>query len=706
MALIRALNSSISGLDATSDRMDQIGDNLANSNTPAFKAKRTSFQTILSQTKAFGTAPQGEFGGTNPNQVGLGTQVSEISKNFEQGALKTTGRRSDVAIEGDGFFVTEGTNGEREFTRDGTFGLNRNKVLTDPATGRKVLGLNADLETFSLPTGGTLEPIKIPLGNLKIARQTRNVSFDGNLNFDGDLANSGAQLESTETFLDAGGGAPSLTTDLADLQKVTPTGPVDLGISNGDVIRIKAEKGDRNIPEKTFIVDDEPTQGVDGFGTTVDDFLDFLEGSLGISHSGDNTAVNTDAYSSNILKDTVDSADTFTLGASDTYDTSGRGTPVNWEARGVEVGDYFRVLTGDGAGQNVQISDLVDNSGDGNPDTLVFEGEGLDDTLPLPSADDQFAINSASRVALGTDGGSNNSNLLEDRNVTDGKFAVFSNAGEQNAIQNLRISEKDGDLLTTFNEVEEASGESAIVNTTMFDSRGKPHKVEITYTKVAESNRGTKWRWIAEAEDQVGEIEPAQPGTPDTDSFVDDRVVGTGFINFDPDGSFQKENPKPNISIDLSNTGAESPMVATLNHDNLTALSNFESEVELANQDGFEQGVLNDFSVGNDGTITGQFDNGLTRPIARLQLARFANNNGLNDAGGNAVVPGPNSGDPVIGNPGEFGRGTVRGGAIEESNVDVAEQFTNMIVNQRAFQANSRAIQTSDQMLQEVVNIR
>lgn len=707
MALIRTLNTAVSGLKAHADRQDVIGDNLANSNTQGFKSTRVTFETIFSQTLERGTSPEGNFGGSNPKQVGMGTLVQEISKNFSQAPLKTTGRNTDVALEGDGFFIAKDKQGELGFTRDGSFGLNKNNTLTNPSTGHKIMGLNAD-ENFNIPEGGPLEPIEVPVGEKSIAQQTSELELSGNFDASGDLAGSGAELHSVAQFVDSSGNAVGIDENLTDLHKSSPTGPVSLGLSEGDVIRISAKKGERKLPERKFLIGDTPSQDTDGYGETVDDLMDFLEGSLGIAQNRDNSPVNADGYSSNILENTVKSSHTFTRaqnlpGTRDEYDTNG---DIDFVDAGVEVGDHFRILTGEASGQNIQVDEITGP----NNGVLKFAGDGLSKDLALPDEDDKFAINNQARVALGTESNGDASTPLEDRNVQGGRVAVFSNAGKKNAISDLSFAKENGEVISAFNTEAEASGESVVLDGKIFDSRGEPRRVEVTYTKVGESNRGTKYRWIAESEDQTGEVEDADPrvsadGPSDSKSFVDDRVIGTGAVRFDQDGQYLGDNPEPNIEMKLDDEGTNSPLIASMNHEDMTALSNFSSEIEIKNQDGFKHGVLEDFAVGDDGTIEGMFDNGLVRPIAKFQVARFENNQGLNEDGANLFRPGSNSGDPIIGNPGEFGRGTIRGGALEESNVDVAEQFTRMIITQRGFQANTRAITTADEMLRDVVNL-
>ncbi|MFP4034673.1 MAG: flagellar hook-basal body complex protein, partial [Desulfovermiculus sp.] len=122
-------------------------------------------------------------------------------------------------------------------------------------------------------------------------------------------------------------------------------------------------------------------------------------------------------------------------------------------------------------------------------------------------------------------------------------------------------------------------------------------------------------------------------------------------------------------------------------------------------QNGFASGTLEDVSVDKDGIITGAYSNGQSRDLAQVGLAKFANPNGLLQDGNNLFTETQASGLAAVGPPGS-GAGTIRSNSLEQSNVDIAEQFSDMIVTQRAYQANSRTITTSDEMLQEVINLK
>ncbi len=128
MGITSALTTSLSGLDSNQSQLDVIGNNIANVNTVGFKASRLDFKTQFSQSFSFGSAPDGDSGGTNPLQIGLGVQEGDISRNFSDGSTNVTGVQSNLAIQGDGFFVVKDAS-EQAYTRDGSFKLNSSNQL-------------------------------------------------------------------------------------------------------------------------------------------------------------------------------------------------------------------------------------------------------------------------------------------------------------------------------------------------------------------------------------------------------------------------------------------------------------------------------------------------------------------------------------------------------------------------------------------------
>lgn len=196
--MLRSMFSAISGLRAHQTMMDEIGNNIANVNTVGYKSGRVNFQDILSQTFRGASAPQGGLGSINPAQVGLGVTVAGIDVIMTQGNLQSTGRITDLAIQGDGFFVL--SDGSRQFfTRDGSFDIGLGGQLINPATGMSVQGWNADA-AGAIDTTTAPGDVTIPLGTRTTALASSSASISGNLDA---AAAVGATASTTLTAVDS-----------------------------------------------------------------------------------------------------------------------------------------------------------------------------------------------------------------------------------------------------------------------------------------------------------------------------------------------------------------------------------------------------------------------------------------------------------------------------------------------------------------------
>ncbi|NLC93394.1 MAG: flagellar hook protein FlgE [Treponema sp.] len=181
--MMRSLYSGVSGLQNHQTRMDVIGNNISNVNTVGFKRGRVNFQDMISQQMSGAAKPTDEIGGVNPKEVGLGMTVASIDNIFNQGNLQSTGVSTDLAIQGNGFFIMK--NGEESFyTRNGAFGLDSEGTLVNPANGMRVQGWMANeingemiVTTAAIPTD-----LVIPVGSKDPAKETTNVNFACNLN--------------------------------------------------------------------------------------------------------------------------------------------------------------------------------------------------------------------------------------------------------------------------------------------------------------------------------------------------------------------------------------------------------------------------------------------------------------------------------------------------------------------------------------------
>ena len=227
-----------------------------------------------------------------------------------------------------------------------------------------------------------------------------------------------------------------------------------------------------------------------------------------------------------------------------------------------------------------------------------------------------------------------------------------------------------------------ADGTTASTTLNVFDSLGIRHSIKVTFTKTGSNS----WDWAAAAD-------AADTGTSTT---------STGTLSFGSDGVFAASTGSP-ISLDLTN-GASSPLSLPLDMEDMTQYQG--ASALNATSDGFSSGTLVTFTIGSGGDITGVFSNGQTQLLGQIAMGAFVNPGGLIRQGQNLFGSSSASGDPSIGIPGAGGRGTVTTGSLEMSNVDLATQFTGMITAQRGFQANGRVITTSDEMLQELVNLK
>ena len=174
MSLSSVFSTAISGLSAAETSIDVTGNNVANANTIGFKQSTAEFATQFLQTMSIGAAPSSNNGGTDPTQIGLGVQVTQVTPDFTQGNLEISSSPSDMAIQGNGFFVVQGTGGQQDFTRNGNFTPNSLNQLTT-STGQQLMGYGVDSNFNVLTT--QLVPLTIPLGSTAVAKATQNVEL-------------------------------------------------------------------------------------------------------------------------------------------------------------------------------------------------------------------------------------------------------------------------------------------------------------------------------------------------------------------------------------------------------------------------------------------------------------------------------------------------------------------------------------------------
>ena len=252
------------------------------------------------------------------------------------------------------------------------------------------------------------------------------------------------------------------------------------------------------------------------------------------------------------------------------------------------------------------------------------------------------------------------------------------------------LSVTSADNPTTFSTAVDGNREPTIINGTLtiFDSLSNGHTLTLQFTKLAEN----EWKWNASV--------PAESGSLQSN---------TGTISFNSDGSIASMSPNPPTVQFSPASGAESEEIEF----NFGEIGYFEgitqtassSVISALNQNGSAAASLSNLNVDQYGYVVGIFSNGQSRQLAQVLLATFPNRNGLISVGENMYQVSANTGDVLIAEPGENSGTTIQSGALEQSNVDLSEEFTKMIVAQRGFQANARVITTSDTLLQEITNL-
>jgi flagellar hook protein FlgE len=284
--------------------------------------------------------------------------------------------------------------------------------------------------------------------------------------------------------------------------------------------------------------------------------------------------------------------------------------------------------------------------------------------------------------------------------TSDGRLRVVSNNGTGTAVEipapSFTLRLPDGSTTTPnlgFASVQEAMGQSASSDFIVYDSLGIPLDVRLTTVLQSRDGDATTYRWFADS----GGNDPAGP---------DDRIaVGTGLISFDGEGNLIQAN-NPVVNIDRQDFPSVNPLVFNLDFSQVTGFATPAATIAASRQDGSAVGTLTSYSVGEGGEIAGVFSNGISRTLGQVRMARFANPNGLEQRGENMFGLGFNSGLPVEGDPGDLGLGNIVAGALELSNTDTGENLINLLLASTQYRANSRVISTSQQLLDELLNMR
>ncbi len=639
------LFAALSGLQAHQSWIDVIGNNLANANTPGFKSSSALFADEFSRTLQYASGPGAGRGGSNPVQVGLGVQLADTARNFSQGALTTTGRTFDVALRGNGFFAV--SNGlQNLYTRVGTFGLDGASNLVDQRTGFLVQG-----------PGGS--PIRIDTQSLLAPNATTEAELSGNLpkTVTGPLPEV---LTASSAFAE---GFPAQLTS-------SNAGPYTIPTGETWTMRVSVSGG---APQTVSVT----SAGGSVTAATIASAIDALEGvSASVNGSGQ-LAVASDRAGENVsLLVTAGSSgrDLAALTGLSTALVSGSQTAASSATDLNDLpGNVVDYVSGDqihvsGVDYDGTAINAVFTYGAGNDGTSVSE---LTNFIDARFAGATVRMDSAGKLVVESD--------------------TAGEAGLQLSLLDDAANTGSVDWTDYAMSVTTEGTPSDKVSTSMevFDPSGVAHTMNFEFSRQADGS------WTV-TPSLLGDDGSVLSG-PITGLRFDDEGAPVGLGSIDPE-------------VRVQFTGVSAPQTITMGFGQdgvFTGLTQFgaDGEVFVRAQDGYGVGELASMSVDSDGSILGLYSNGKTQTLGQIGVVTFVNPEGLEQAGDNLYGQTINSGTPNVGVAEVGGAGRVIGGALENSNVDTAEQFVALIQAQRGFQANARVITAENEVLRDTVNL-
>jgi flagellar hook protein FlgE len=723
------MDAGITGLRNHQVRMDVIGNNIANVNTVGFKTGRVTFEESFAQLLRGASRPPGDLGGTNPLQVGLGMAVGSIDTIVTQGNLESTGQITDLAIEGKAFFVV--SNGEGNFyTRNGGFQFDSRGRVVLPTNGMILQGKIADT-SGNFPVGTPVGDITIPFSSQTPAKDTEEVKYSGNL--DSDSGALGTVLY-TQKYLAQASGAETLTS-------ISNSKGQELGMRAGDIITISGENSLGQMQDGSFTVVDDP--GVlpppdpitnTGQVHTLNDLVGAINTFIGddpiLSGEPITASVNISVPPTGKIDITygagVDRLQNFRIVTNRPISTSFVTNAFSFDARinPTETSSSDKLLrpaiATDMLLDALAAPTLYDSNGNlidiAANDVIAINGavggtnyagtltvvagttmqellDQIQTTFRLPKNDGTLQNNLSVSLNLGD---------TRDDNIPDGAIAIRGQKETAFALSNVSIIATNADPTTLepvrfngnngFTELQRARATGQYdTSIEVYDESGAAHTLTTTFTA---TNTPGHWNWEVNTNSgetitagRTGKLVFAREGTPQAFTFDD----GGTYFQFSPNNGANEVRIRLNVGSPGNFEGITSARAPTT--------------ASATEQDGYPPGRLDEISIDEFGKITGAYTNGIHKNIAQIMVADFRNAGGLLKKGDSVFAESPNSGAGIMGIAGISSSSVIKPGALEISNVELATEFTSMISTQRGYQANARVITTSDQMLQELVQL-
>ncbi len=649
MSLYGALFAGVSALSAQSQSMGMISDNIANVNTIGYKRTEASFESLVTT--------QGRSTAFSPGAVRASTQ----QRIDQQGIIQQSRSATDIAISGNGFFVVQNSleaGNEPLYTRAGQFSENSQGQLVNTA-GKYLLG-------WPLDTDGNIPSASADLSSLVPV----DVAFLGGITRPTTQAEIGLNLDAEQT---------PYTFPLSGTQQPHFTRSFRVFDSLGEGQDLTMRFSHHTSPTST------------------------LAGTVDVQETA------------NIFDNLPNLNSTATYNSA--VDLSGT---IGAVAPGVTLGDSF-VIELNGETATISVDPAMDHTA-----LVAAINAGFTGTPASVGAGNTVQLDANTQIEIRAGGSQpiSEANLLAmgfGFGTTDRAGRTFTLQAGAGAPQTVTINEGDStadlvaqiNALTDINAQFDVDGRIVIATNNFGDNLtvggvggGAP---EVSTTGFADLGLITGTFFPPTAPTVLAALEnPANPQNWWELEIVDGNgiTLTQGSINFNGDGSINAQANPPSLDLTAINWGNGSdPQDITVD---LTSFSQYAGDynVVFVEQNGAELGLRTGVSIDNEGIVTARFSNGETAQLYKLPIATFANANGLNVQNGNVYQESNVSGEFNLREAGSGGAGLVESSALEASNVDLADEFSKMIVTQRAYSAGTKVINTSDEMLEELLRLR
>lgn len=693
--------------------MDVIGDNIANTNTVGFKASRLTFTDALSQTQFGASAASNVRGGINPKQIGLGTGVASVDRLFSDAPAMSTGKNTDLALSGNAFFIVQNEN-NTYYTRNGAFEFDENGNLVLPGSGANVIGWTAKNGTIN--SSEAPSTITIPAGKVLPAKATEYVRYSNNLDSNiltikkmllTDNKMASIDVSSTDSY----GIGDTISANVSNVSVTFNNGIVipsaTAGYANGTdyypVVRAQLDD-DTSISllqadgSKNYTVGQTPSAPIARLTIST---------SIGFIRVDNSSTTKYSKASIAWLNDlTIVSGPTLNSSSSSQYQYEYRlsdGSTLSSDSNAYVIGAH-----------------LDDPTASGSATTSINYIWGhLSDGAPFIGGQGEYVIGERLSAISSFEGNiqDSNGNILENFSMNSGTVTPSSTVQPSNItlttdIGKINVSQSDTETYhvgSVYNSVITSSqltmSDDSVINVspndetayglghsipiqttiTIYDTLGEQHDVPILLEKTS-----TPGQWKA----SLATTSIQEPDGTTISFSMDDTL-----IKFNSSGLSDGQNSAI-LNINSSSAGQQTVGI------DFSGLSQYASSTTAyPNSDGYTAGIISHVLIDDSGSIICTYTNGVRRNEAQIAVAQFNNPSGLTHVGNSWFRESSNSGPANIRVITAFG-GSITPAALEMSNVDMANEFSDMIVIQRGYQSNSKIITSSDEFIETLINLK